>query len=118
MRASILLAYYPGAYDPTVRIASDVLQHITELRRLLRLLAGGEVVEVSLGDALRCDLDSVEALHLRVVSEHGRERSRSKSWVAAREDPSSGGQTTQKGGSSARRSSIRSFGYPRRLTSS
>lgn len=68
MSASILVAYYEGAYGPTIRVDSQVWEDLVAIRDVFgRLAASDSEEEEEFCHALACDLKAVEALTLRAV---------------------------------------------------
>jgi hypothetical protein len=63
----LLLAYYVGAYGPTIRIDSQSLEDLAAVGQLFRRLASGAVQEADFGQGLGCRLDSIAALMVRSV---------------------------------------------------
>ena len=64
---SMLLAYYVGAYGPTIRIDARSRADLVAVGQLFRRLASGAVQEAELGGALGCRLDSIGSLIVRSV---------------------------------------------------
>jgi hypothetical protein len=67
MTSQLLLAYYVGAYGPTIRIDSQSLENLAAVRQLFRRLASGAVQEADFAEALGCRLDSMGALIVKSV---------------------------------------------------
>lgn len=65
MTAQLLLAYYRGAYGPTVRIDARSLGQLVAIRRLFGRLASGDILEENFCGALNCRLDSMHSLLVR-----------------------------------------------------
>jgi hypothetical protein len=63
----LLLAYYVGAYGPTIRIDSQSREDLAAVGQLFRRLASGAVREADFGQALGCRLDSIGLLMVRWV---------------------------------------------------
>jgi hypothetical protein len=63
----LLLAYYGGAYGPTIRIDSQSREDLAAVGQLFRRLASGAVQEADFGQALGCRLDSIGLLMVRSV---------------------------------------------------
>jgi hypothetical protein len=63
----LLLAYYVGAYGPTIRIDSQSMEDLVAVGQLFRRLASGAVQEADFGQALGCRLDSIGSLIVRSV---------------------------------------------------
>jgi hypothetical protein len=70
MTAQFVLAYYLGAYGPTIRIDAQRWEYLAAVGRLFRRLASGETSEEDVGVALGCRLDSLHSLV--AVREEGR----------------------------------------------
>ena len=64
-----LLAYYVGAYVPTVRVAVQTLEDLMAIQRLFEQLASGEVAQQDLVEAFTWSLDSIRSLILRSAPE-------------------------------------------------
>ena len=67
MTRRLLLAYYVGAYGPTIRIDAQSLEDLVAVGQLFRRLAAGAVEEADFGGALGCRLDSIGSLIVRSV---------------------------------------------------
>jgi len=63
----LLLAYYVGAYGPTIRIDSQSLEDLATVGQLFRQLASGDVHAADFGQVLGCRLDSIGSLLVRAV---------------------------------------------------
>jgi hypothetical protein len=63
----LLLAYYVGAYGPTIRIDAQSLEDLVAVGQLFRRLASDAVQEADFGQALGCRLDSIGSLMVRSV---------------------------------------------------
>ena len=69
MTGRMTLAYYEGAYGPTIRLDTQALEELTAVRRLFGRLAAGEGVEDDLCAALACRADAIESLTVRSAPE-------------------------------------------------
>ena len=67
MTKRLLLAYYVGAYGPTIRIDAQSSEDLVAVGQLFRRLAAGTVREAELGGALGCRLDSIGSLIVKSV---------------------------------------------------
>ena len=72
MTAQFVLAYYLGAYGPTIRIDAQRWEDLAAVSRLFRRPASGETSEEDVGVALGCRLDSLHSLV--AVREEGRKK--------------------------------------------
>ncbi len=72
MTAQLLLAYYMGAYGPTIRIDAQRWEDLAAVGMLFRRLASGETSEEDVGVALGCRQDSLHSLV--AVRKEGRRR--------------------------------------------
>jgi len=70
MTERLRLAYYLGAYGPTIRIDAQGREDLATVGRLFRRLAFGETSEEDVGVALGCRQDSLHSLV--AVREEGR----------------------------------------------
>jgi hypothetical protein len=64
MNIQPLLAYYPDADVPTLRIAVQLQEDVAVIRRLFGKLASGEIQEAELGAVIQCNLEGIRALIL------------------------------------------------------
>jgi hypothetical protein len=67
MTKQVLLAYYDGAYGPTLRIDVQSLEDLTAIRQVFGGLASGDIREADFVRALNCRLDSMHSLIVRSV---------------------------------------------------
>jgi hypothetical protein len=72
MTAQFRLAYYLGAYGPTIRLDAQDREDLASAGRLFRRLASGETSEEDVGVTLGCRLDSLHSLV--AVRKEGRRR--------------------------------------------
>ncbi len=72
MTAQLVLAYYLGAYGPTIRIDAQRWEDLAAVGRLFRRLASGETSEEDVGVALGCRQDFLHSLV--AVRKEGRSR--------------------------------------------
>ncbi len=68
MRGAILVAYYEGAYGPTIRLDCQAREDLVAVRDLLARLATGASVEVEVCRALACESEAIEAVRGRTRS--------------------------------------------------
>jgi hypothetical protein len=64
----LLLAYYVGAYGPTVRIDGQSREELAAVGQLFRRLASEDMPARDFGKVLRCQLDSIHSLIVRRVT--------------------------------------------------
>ena len=65
----MILAYYEGAYGPTIRLDTQALEELRAVRRLFGSLAAGEAVDDDLCAALDCRADAIHSLTVRSAPE-------------------------------------------------
>jgi hypothetical protein len=58
----MMLAYYMGAYGPTIRLDTQTLEELKAVRQLFGELASGEVVQEDICKTLACRVDSLQSL--------------------------------------------------------
>lgn len=63
------LAYYVGAYGPTIRLDTQTLEELKAARQLFGRLAAGEVLQEDLCKALVCRADAIHSLIVQSVPE-------------------------------------------------
>jgi hypothetical protein len=66
----MILAYYVGAYGPTIRLDTQTLDELVAVRQLFGRLALGEVLQDDLCKALACHVDAVQSLVVHCAPEH------------------------------------------------
>jgi len=63
------LAYYEGAYGPTIRLDIQAVEELRAVRRLFGRLAAGEAVEDDLCTTLACRADAIHSLTVHSAPE-------------------------------------------------
>lgn len=66
---AMMLAYYEGAYGPTIRLDTQAVEELRSVRRLFGRFAAGEAVEEDLCAALDCRADAIQSVTVRTAPE-------------------------------------------------